>query len=102
MSAMSLSGLAFALVFAAAAPEPDPTKPVVMTVPGMDRVRVRKNVVYERVGGEELLADVYLPPEGSKSMGTRPPVVVFQAGAYGLTASPTMFLGHPPPPEVLL
>jgi acetyl esterase/lipase len=80
MSAMSLSGLAFALVFAAAAPEPDPTKPVLLTVPGMDRVRVRKNVVYERVGGEELLADVYLPPESSKDMGTRPPVVVFQAG----------------------
>lgn len=29
-------------------------------------------------------------------------VVVLQAGAYGLTASPTAFLGHPPPPEVLL
>jgi diaminopimelate decarboxylase len=29
-------------------------------------------------------------------------VVVFQAGAYGLTASPTAFLGHPPPVEVLV
>lgn len=29
-------------------------------------------------------------------------VVVFQAGAYGLTASPTAFLGHPPPIEVLV
>jgi diaminopimelate decarboxylase len=29
-------------------------------------------------------------------------VVVFQAGAYGLTASPTAFLGHPPAAEVLL
>ncbi len=28
-------------------------------------------------------------------------VVVFQAGAYGLTASPTAFLSHPPPIEVL-
>lgn len=28
-------------------------------------------------------------------------VVVFQAGAYGLTASPTAFLSHPPPVEVL-
>jgi len=27
--------------------------------------------------------------------------VVFQSGAYGLTASPTAFLGHPPPVEVL-
>ncbi len=29
-------------------------------------------------------------------------VVVFLAGAYGLTASPTAFLGHPAPPAVLL
>jgi diaminopimelate decarboxylase len=29
-------------------------------------------------------------------------IVLFQAGAYGLTASPTAFLGHPPPTEVLL
>jgi len=28
-------------------------------------------------------------------------VVVFQAGAYGLTASPTAFLGHPAPAEIL-
>lgn len=29
-------------------------------------------------------------------------VVVFQAGAYGLTASPTAFLGHPLPAEILV
>jgi diaminopimelate decarboxylase len=29
-------------------------------------------------------------------------IVIFQAGAYGLTASPTAFLGHPLPPEVLV
>jgi diaminopimelate decarboxylase len=29
-------------------------------------------------------------------------VVVFQSGAYGLTASPTAFLSHPPPAEVLV
>jgi diaminopimelate decarboxylase len=29
-------------------------------------------------------------------------VVLFQAGAYGYTASPTAFLGHPSPAEVLL
>ncbi|MGX7678045.1 pyridoxal-dependent decarboxylase, exosortase A system-associated [Jatrophihabitans sp. DSM 45814] len=28
-------------------------------------------------------------------------VVIFQAGAYGLTASPTAFLGHPAPVEIL-
>lgn len=29
-------------------------------------------------------------------------VVIFQSGAYGLTASPTAFLGHPAPAEVLV
>jgi diaminopimelate decarboxylase len=29
-------------------------------------------------------------------------IAIFQAGAYGLTASPTAFLGHPPPVEVLV
>jgi diaminopimelate decarboxylase len=29
-------------------------------------------------------------------------IVVFQAGAYGLTASPTAFLGHPAPVETLV
>lgn len=29
-------------------------------------------------------------------------IAVFQAGAYGLTASPTAFLGHPAPAEILV
>jgi diaminopimelate decarboxylase len=29
-------------------------------------------------------------------------VVVFQSGAYGATASPQAFLGHPPPAEALV
>ena len=29
-------------------------------------------------------------------------IVVFQSGAYGLSASPTAFLSHPPPAEVLV
>jgi len=46
----------------------------------------------------DLLADgVELPAAG---IGDR--VVVFQAGAYGLTASPTAFLSHPQPLEVLV
>lgn len=46
----------------------------------------------------DLLADdVQLP---SADVGDL--VVLFQAGAYGLTASPTAFLGHPEPVEVLV
>ncbi len=41
--------------------------------------------------------DVELPPAEIDDL-----VVIFQAGAYGLTASPTAFLGHPAPVEVLV
>jgi diaminopimelate decarboxylase len=46
----------------------------------------------------DLLADnVTLPPADVGDL-----VVMFQAGAYGLTASPTAFLSHPAPTEVLV
>lgn len=46
----------------------------------------------------DLLGDkVEIPPAQIGDL-----VVIFQAGAYGLTASPTAFLGHPAPAEVLV
>jgi diaminopimelate decarboxylase len=46
----------------------------------------------------DLLGDrVTLPPADVGDL-----VVVFHAGAYGYTASPTAFLSHPEPPEVLV
>jgi diaminopimelate decarboxylase len=46
----------------------------------------------------DLLADnVALPPAEIGDL-----VVISQAGAYGLTASPTAFLSHPAPLEVLV
>lgn len=46
----------------------------------------------------DLLGDrVELPPADVGDL-----VVVFQAGAYGLTASPTAFLGHAAPVEILV
>lgn len=46
----------------------------------------------------DLLGDrVMLPPSDIGDL-----VVVFQAGAYGLTASPAAFLSHPEPAEVLV
>ncbi len=46
----------------------------------------------------DLLGDrVMLPPADIGDL-----IVVFQAGAYGLTASPTAFLSHPEPAEVLV
>lgn len=41
--------------------------------------------------------DVELPPVDIDDL-----IVIFQQGAYGLTASPTAFLGHPAPAEVLV
>ena len=41
--------------------------------------------------------DVALPKAGVGDL-----IVLFQAGAYGLTASPTAFLSHPAPAEVLV
>lgn len=40
---------------------------------------------------------VILPPATPGDL-----IAIFQAGAYGLTASPTAFLGHPAPAEALL
>ena len=46
----------------------------------------------------DLLGDDVVLPEARVGDS----VVLFQAGAYGLTASPTAFLGHRPPVEVLV
>lgn len=74
-----------ALPLHARPPEPTPaaarsdpaTATVVLKVPGMDRVRVRRDVVYEKADGIDLAADVYLPPDAK---GAPPPVVVLVAG----------------------
>jgi diaminopimelate decarboxylase len=56
------------------------------------------NVVGKLCTPLDLLADrVELPAAAVGDL-----VVVFQAGAYGLTASPTAFLSHPEPAEVLV
>lgn len=47
----------------------------------------------------DLLADGIALPAGA---GIDDLVVIFQQGAYGLTASPTAFLGHPAPAEVFV
>ena len=47
----------------------------------------------------DLLADGIPLPAGAEIDDL---VVIFQQGAYGLTASPTAFLGHPAPAEVLV
>jgi acetyl esterase/lipase len=80
--ALSLVPLLAASAGAAPDPTPEPPNPelmrsVVLRVPGMDRVRVRRDLVYERVDGIVLRADVYLPSDAG---GKPPPVLVLQAG----------------------
>jgi acetyl esterase/lipase len=53
-------------------------KRIVYSVPGMEQVKVRKDVVYKRAGGEELKADVYSPADARA--GARRPAVLFLHG----------------------
>ncbi|HEU5249643.1 MAG TPA: alpha/beta hydrolase [Thermoanaerobaculia bacterium] len=83
-------GLAIAAVLflavpfvAAQTPTPTPSpfdRTVVLTVPGMDGVRVRRDVVYETVGEMPMKADVYLPARASRR-GPYPGVVLVAGGA---------------------
>ena len=53
-------------------------KRIVYQVPGMEQVKVTKNVTYKRVGETELSMDVYAPPDLPK--GKRLPAVIFIHG----------------------
>jgi acetyl esterase/lipase len=53
-------------------------KPIVYSIPGMNRVQVRKDQTYRRVDGQDLKADIYSPVRASK--GARRPAVIFIHG----------------------
>ncbi len=64
-----------------AAPPPEWTKfRPVLTIPGMEEIEVRKDLVYKRVGGRELKLDLYIPEVAKRR--TVPTVVL----AHGLVA----------------
>jgi acetyl esterase/lipase len=52
-------------------------RPIVLTAPGADRVRVRENLTYRTVAGRPQLADVYVPRAG------KAPIVVLVHGGVG-------------------
>lgn len=89
-----------ALQAAAQTPTPTPSpfdRTVVLTVPGMDAVRVRRDVVYETVGEMQMKADVYLPARASRR-GPYPVVVLVAGGAentkdWGIYRSLGRFFG---------
>jgi acetyl esterase/lipase len=59
-------------------------KPVVYSVPGMDRVTVKTNLKYTDADNPNLLMDVYTPPGMLK--GERRPAVIFIHGSAGAEA----------------
>jgi acetyl esterase/lipase len=59
-------------------------KPVVYSVPGMDKVLVRTNLKYTTADNPNLLMDVYTPPGLAK--GERRPAVIFIHGSAGAEA----------------
>jgi len=59
-------------------------KPVVYSVPGMEKVTVKTNLKYTTVDNPNLLMDVYTPPGLSK--GERRPAVLFIHGSAGAEA----------------
>ena len=59
-------------------------KPVVYSVPGMDKVSVKTNLKYTTADNPNLLMDVYAPPGLAK--GERRPAVLFIHGSAGAEA----------------
>lgn len=53
--------------------------PLVLEIPGADGVERRADVIYRRVGGEELKMDVYAPPDLQPG-GKRPAVIFIHGG----------------------
>ncbi|HYE74974.1 MAG TPA: alpha/beta hydrolase [Blastocatellia bacterium] len=60
--------------------------PVVYRVPGMDKVKIEKNLKYTSVNNPHLLMDVYTPPNLAK--GERRPAVLFIHGGAGAESRP--------------
>jgi AraC family transcriptional regulator len=64
------------------------TKPVVYQIPGMDAVKVERDIAYQPTGAAPLGMDLYRPPD-SKA-GTRLPAVIFVIGYSDLGAERTL------------
>jgi len=61
-------------------------RPVVLAIPGMDRVSVRRDIIYKREGATSLAMDVYTPPD-LPAGSTRPAVIFIHGGLPASLAS---------------
>lgn len=78
--------IVFVLTVSASAPSLAATqaqeRPIVYSVPGMERVQVRKNVAYKKADSVDLKMDVYSPPNLKRR--SRLPAVIFLSGGVDL------------------
>jgi acetyl esterase/lipase len=78
-----ISGLALALGFLFLPLHgQDFSKPIVYSVPGMDKAEVHSDLVYRREGGDEMKMDIYLPA-GLAADARRPAVIFIHGGPLG-------------------
>lgn len=62
--------------------QPDPTKaPLVLQIPGMEKVEIKKGLVYKTINDTTLTFDIYYPPSFNKK--AKLPLVVFVNGVGG-------------------
>jgi acetyl esterase/lipase len=65
----------------------DLSRPIVYSVPGMDKADVRPGIVYKREGPDELKMDIYIPPNLAAD-ARRPAVIFIHGGPLGKNPSP--------------
>jgi acetyl esterase/lipase len=65
----------------------DLSRPIVYSVPGMERADARLDVIYRRDGPDEMKMDVYIPP-GLAADERRPAVIFIHGGPLGRNPSP--------------
>jgi len=65
----------------------DLSRPIVYSVPGMDKVEARLDIIYKRDGPDEMKMDIYIPP-GLAADARRPAVIFIHGGPLGKNPSP--------------
>jgi acetyl esterase/lipase len=65
----------------------DLAKPIVYSVPGMDKADAHLDIVYRRDGAEEMKTDIYVPP-GLSTDARLPAVIFIHGGPLGKNPSP--------------
>ncbi len=79
--------LLWVLILMLSAKAQDLPHKIVYSVPGMDAVEVRKNLVYKKAGPDELKMDIYLPPQLAANE-RRPAILFIHGGPLGTNSSP--------------